>query len=216
MRHLIIYIFGFFILTSCEILTSGEEEPNNVVATTPPPVPYTPPQPIMPESSDYYNGIKLITQGPRGGNHTDLTGKNFGYRIFRVHVINDTIVPVELSINFPGTPVPLLPGSTSYINVFLFPDTMTPDSIRNIYNFGITKLDSFLNAGLNKPTFMKTLIKPKEHLLLYIGVCDDQDRLARSKLFFNRQNKLNLLYRVDIDPPQFHSLIPCGQIVFKN
>ena len=157
------------------------------------------------------------------------------FRIFRARVINDTIVPIELTINFHSDPVALLPKSNSYLRVFLLGDTLTIDKPDD-YNFGVTGVESFLHTGLNKPTMLKITIKPKEEYVLHIGILFDlMPGRALSKLFIDGQdpnvsflpvntaksdtknrNKLNLVYGIGINPPKNYSLIPCGQIVFKN
>ena len=190
------------------------------------------------EPSATYTGITILNGGPRGGGYTDPTGKKFEFRIFRIPVINVTVVPAELTINFFSDSIALLPESDKYLRVFLFPDTMTPDTMQEVYNFGVTGIESFLDNDLDKPTILRTTIQPKQEHVLYIGVLFNSDRLdglTRAKLFINGQNikdsflpvnsiktntknrnKLDLVFGIGIDPPHNYSLIPCGQIVYKN
>jgi hypothetical protein len=72
-----------------------------------------------------YHGIVLQTHGPRSGGYTDANGKVLGYWIYRVHVMNDTTIPVELAMDFPGGPITMLPDSVKHPSVFLFPDEIT-------------------------------------------------------------------------------------------
>lgn len=153
-------------------------------------------------------------------------------------MINDTVVPAELTINFLSDSVALLPESENYLRVFLFPDTMTPDTMQEVYNFGVTGIESFLDNELNKPTILKTTIQPEEEHILYIGVLFNTDGLVgltRAKLFINGQNindsflpvnsrktstknrnELDLIFGIGVDPPHNYSLIPCGHIVYKK
>lgn len=185
--------------------------------------------------SDTYCGITILNGGPKGSGYTDATGKKFLFRIFRARVINDTIIPIELTINFPGNPVALLPRSESYLRIFLLGDTTTLDKPDD-YNYGVTGVKSFLDTDLNKSTLLKITILPNEEYILHIGVLSDPGAgRTLSKLFINGQdldisflpvkpvkintknrNKLDLVFGIGINPPRNYSLIPCGQIVFKK
>jgi len=193
--------------------------------------------------SDQYFGISILNDGPRGSIYTEkdskytdsiVLGKNFAFRCFRTRIINDTIIPIELQINFSKDSVSLFPKADRYLRVFLFPDELTPDTIQEIYNFGIRGLESFLDTGLNKPTTLTTLIKPKGEYILYIGILFyPPDGLTRAGLFINghnyniqlvpvksiktgtqNENELTLVFGIGIDPPHNYSLISCGRITF--
>ena len=159
-------------------------------------------------------GIAVIIQNslPKGGGYTDSTGKNFGYRIFWTRVINETATPLELTINFPADSFAILPSPDSYFKVSLPPDTMTLDK-ETLHAYGATGLKSFLDTGLNKPTMLQRTINPKEACLFYIVVVFYQggNGVTRAGLILKEQD---LFYR--ITPQLDSSLIPCGNIVFKN
>lgn len=197
-------------------------------------------------ASNAFHGVTIVNGGPRGSGYTDSEGKNFHFRIFRAHVINDTTVPAELTVNFPGDSVALLPDSGNYLRIFLFPDTMTPDSAMAEYNFGVNGIDHFLKTSLNKPSTFTTTLQPKDECFLYIGVLINTNGvagLARGKLTFRGQkinislpidwdtivlpadsiksdtenkDKIDLVFGIGIDPPDNYSVIPCGQIVFNK
>ena len=62
------------------------------------------------------NGKSVIIQNgyPRGGqNYTDPTGKRYSYAIFWTRIINETVNPLELKIDFPVRlyEIPDLPGN---------------------------------------------------------------------------------------------------------
>jgi hypothetical protein len=156
--------------------------------------------------------------------YADSTGKEFGFRVFQSQVVNNTVAPIELTINFPKVSFELIPAdsiasfgipkSDRYVKVFLFPPSMIPAKQKEAYNYGITGIDSFLNTGLSKPTALKTIIQPKQEYVLYIGaLIYPESQRARSTLFIKGQN---LIYKIMIDPPLDSALIPCGQIVFKK
>lgn len=183
-------------------------------------------------------GIALQTDGPRGGGHTDTSGRDFGYRIFRIHVVNDTTVPAELAMDFPGGPIALLPDTDKYIRVFLFPDEITPDTVQDVYDFGIKGSAAFISTRPSEPTSLRTTVLPGEDHLLYIGVVfapDGLDGLGRAELFIDGQKPdasffpegsipigtktgtdLDLIFGIAIDPPKHYSMVPCGRIAFKK
>jgi hypothetical protein len=192
-----------------------------------------------------YRGIAVQTDGPRGGGYTDASGKDFGYRVFRIHVWNDTTIPAELIMNFPSDLIALLPDTAEYINVFLFPDEVTPATARDTFNFGINGSEAFLRERPSSfstrpsgPTSLRATVLPGEEHILYIGVVFppyDLDGLARAELFIKGQKpnalffpegsmptgtedgtELDLIFGAAIDPPKHYSMIPCGQITFKK
>ncbi|MBI2429560.1 MAG: hypothetical protein HYV29_12350 [Ignavibacteriales bacterium] len=88
---------------------------------------------------------------------------------------------------------------------------MTLDKVP-LGDYGLTNLQSFLDAGFNKPSMLQRTINSKEECLFYIAVLIYQARgTARAGLVLKEQD---LFYRISIDPQS--ALIPCGQIVFKN
>lgn len=227
MRYLVFYIFYLFILNSCNDAQITEKSSSE---TSPY---YNSTLPNIPEDKNRYYGITMINCGPRGGSYPNGSENEISYRIFRVQLINDTVFPIELNINFPSRPVPLSPDSNQSVKVFLFPDELMPGTKQDTYNFGVTGLVAFIDSGLNKPTKLKTLIKPKEERILYIGCLTDG--VARAKLFVNGQNHenpflpvksitsttknndtLELVFGLGFNPPDRHSLIHCGQITFKK
>jgi hypothetical protein len=171
-----------------------------------------------------HHGIKILTSGPRGSNYTNSTGTEFGFRIFKTHIINDTMVPAELTINFSNDSVVLfpidsipslnIPSTGRYVKVFLFPRSMTPEKHEEIYNYGITGLESFLDTGLSEETMLKITLQPMQDYILYTGVLlYPASQSAPSKLYITGEN---LVYEILIEPQLDSALIPCGQIVFKK
>lgn len=173
---------------------------------------------------DKLSGIKIVTWGPRGGDYTDPSGNKLGYRIFSNRITNGTNMPIDLTINFSNDKVMLSPADSitspdiskpdRYAKVFLFPYSMLAHTQQEAINYGITGLESFLDTGLNKPTVQKITIEPNQDYYLYIGaLIYPSSEQARSELFIDGQH---LIYKIMIGPPWYSSLIPCGQIDFKE
>ncbi|MBP6392324.1 MAG: hypothetical protein KA352_15630 [Flavobacteriales bacterium] len=182
-----------------------------------------------------YRGIALQTYGPRGGGFINANGKVLGYWIYRVHVMNDTTVPVELAMDFPGGPIAMLPDSEKYPTAFLFPDEITPDTAQDVLNFGIKGSEAFLSTRSSGPTSLRTTVLPGEDHLLYIGVVLAPDGVGRAELFSDGQkpnasffpegsvptstkkgNELDLIFGIAIDAPKHYAMVPCGRITFKK
>lgn len=187
---------------------------------------------------DAYRGIVLRTEGPRGGVLTDPNGTELEYRIFRVHLLNDSTVPAELTMDLPGGAVALLPDTDKFISVFLFPDEICPDIAQDVINFGITSAEAYIRARSSGPTSLNTTVRPGEDHLLYIGVTfppHDKGGLGHAELFIDGQKPnasfipdgsvpvragqgkdLELILGVAIDPPEHYVLVPCGRVAFTK
>lgn len=202
--RILIYILTLLIFASCyqstdkvETITPQKINKSHVVSN-------------MPETFSSFGGVTFVTTGPRGGNYVNPTGNSLGYRIFRVQIINDSIIPLNFDINFSKDSVALLPKSKGFVKVFLFPLSMTPDK-QDEYDFGITGLNSFFDTELNKPTNMKISIPSKKDYVFYIGVLlYEANGVARAKFNAN-ENKLQ--YTINItDSSTLSATINCGQL----
>jgi hypothetical protein len=153
---------------------------------------------------------------PKGvGRYTDSAGKNYGYLIFWTRVINESDTPLQLSITFPADPFTIFPSPDEHIRIFLPPDTMTVEKIP-LYSYGLTNLQSSLDAGFDKPSMLEKTINSKEEYLFYIPVLIYESRersSARAALVLRGQD---LFFRISMVPDVDSALIPCGQLVFKK
>lgn len=183
-----------------------------------------------------HRGIVLRTDGPRGGVYVDPGGGTLGYWIYRVQVLNDSTVPVELTLDFPSDPITMLPHRDKHPNVFLFPEELTPDTAQNIFNFGIKGSEAFLTTRPNQPTLLRKTIQPGEDHFLYIGVVLPPDGVGRAELFVAGQGPdstsyfppgsiqtktrkgdvHDLIFGIAIDPPAHYVMLHCGRIFFKQ
>lgn len=231
MRLLITYLFSLFLLTSCSNAQNKEEPTAVIVDPSSEPVAAIQGMPI---SKDRYHGIVTINNGPRGGDYISTSGKIIPYRLFRIQFYNDTVVPVELNLHFPAEEMAMLSDTLKKVKAFLLPENITPQKVTDTNNFGIKGLEGFLDSGLNKPSILTKRIEPKQEYIVYIGATISLR--ARAKLFFNGQDpqvsylpvrslklnsdntsKLPLVFGIGIDPPNYYTLIHCGNVTFlKN
>jgi hypothetical protein len=118
-------------------------------------------------------GKRLIIQnsGPRGILYTDANGKEYAKATFWTRIINETDNPLELTIDFSGDSYEF-PGSVgsslrSHYKIILPPDTMTRGE-EDLFNYGLTDVDHFLNNSIDKPSSLKRTINPKESSGFYV------------------------------------------------
>ncbi len=164
-------------------------------------------------------GARLIIQNgfPRGGTkYTDPNGEVYGYVVFWTRIINETDNPIELKIDFPldSYEVPSLPGK--YFKILVPPDAMTRDK-ENLFNYGLTNLESFLDYSIHKPSSLKRTINPKESGGFYVVILcliDGAHGTMRTGLSLKGQD---LFYRIKVDGSNSKSKssdkeIHCGSI----
>jgi len=177
------------------------------------------------EYTDSIGKRLIILNGfPRGGSrYTDPNGEVYGYAVFWTRIINETDNTLELKIDFPldSYEVPTLPGK--YFKIVVPPDTTTRDK-DDLFNYGLTNLESFLDSSIHKPSLLKRTIYPKESSGFYVVKLalttqgGDID-ILRTGLTLKGQD---LFYRVSVynstAPPSIISEkeIPCGSINLKN
>ncbi|WP_166926353.1 hypothetical protein [Flavobacterium poyangense] len=155
-------------------------------------------------------GARLIIQNslPKGGlKYTDPTGKNYIYVVFWTRITNETIHPVELTLDFPLDSFELPASSGNYMKLRLPSDTITIDKVP-LFDYGLA-VKSFLDNGIDKASSLKRTINPKESSSFYV--------VAISNLGVNgtirtglRLKEQNLFYNVN------GKEIPCGQLTLKN
>jgi hypothetical protein len=174
------------------------------------------------EYTDSIGKRLIILNGfPRGGSrYTDPNGEVYGYAVFWTRIINETDNPLELKIDLLDSyEVPSLPGK--YFKIVVPPDTTTRDK-DDLFNYGLTNLESFLDSSIHKPSSLKRTINPKESSGFYViklSLTIEGGAILRTGLSLKGQD---LFYRVSVynstAPPSVISEkeIPCGSINLKN
>jgi hypothetical protein len=115
------------------------------------------------------NGARLIIQNsfPKSGiNYTDPNGKKYVYAVFWTQITNNTINPIELTIDFPVDSFEIPPSSGNYMKLLLPSDTMTINK-EPLYDYGLT-IKSFLDNNREKSSSLKRTINPKESSAFYV------------------------------------------------
>jgi hypothetical protein len=96
-------------------------------------------------------GASLIIQNsfPKSGiNYTDPNGKKYIYAVFWTEIINETVNPLEVTIDFPLDSFEIPSSSGNYMKLLLPSDTMTIDK-EPLYDYGLT-IKSFLDNNRDK------------------------------------------------------------------
>ena len=110
--------------------------------------------------------------------YTDSAGKSLTIQnsfpkggIFWTRIINETDNPLELTIDFSGDSyeLPSSVGSPvdSYFKIIVPSDTMTRDK-EDLFGYGLTDFDSFLDNSIHKRSSSKRTINPKESNCFYV------------------------------------------------
>jgi hypothetical protein len=115
------------------------------------------------------NGARLIIQNsfPKSGiNYTDPNGKKYIYAVFWTRITNETINPIELTIDFPldSFEIPSSPGN--FMKLLIPSNTITIDK-ELLYDYGLT-IKSFLDNNRNKSSSLKRIINPKDSSAFYV------------------------------------------------
>ncbi|MEI8111291.1 MAG: hypothetical protein WCH59_09905 [Chitinophagia bacterium] len=113
------------------------------------------------------NLVKFIHSLPRGGGQVFLKGKKYGYVVFWTHVINQSATPIELQVKFPE--VTYFKSPESYIHIVLPRETMNTENLQ-LFDYGLTNLQSIINDETNQISVLKKKINPQEDYYFYEAV----------------------------------------------
>jgi len=155
-------------------------------------------------------GASLIIKNsfPKSGtNYTDPNGKKYIYAVFWTRIINETVNPFELTIDFPVDSFEIPSSSGNYMKLLLPSDTVTLDK-EPLYDYGLI-VKSFLDNCIHKSSSLKRTIHPKESSGFYVVTLSNRGvgGTLRTGLSLKEQN---LFYR--INDKEIH----CGKINLKN
>ena len=155
-------------------------------------------------------GSSLIIQNsfPKSGiNYIDPNGKKYRYAVFWTEIINETVNPLELTIDFPLDSFEIPSSSGNYMKLLLPSDTMTINKER-LYDYGLT-IKSFLDNNRNNSSSLKRTINQKGSIAFYVVALSNRGvgGTLRTGLSIKDQN---LFYRIN------DKEIPCGKINLKK
>lgn len=154
----------------------------------------------------------LIIQNsfPKSGiNYTDPNGKKYIYAVFWTQIINNTVNPIELTIDFPLDSFEIPSSSGNFMKLLVPSDTMTIDK-EPMNDYGL-KIKYFLDNNRYKSSSLKRTIKPKSSTAFYVvplsnrgvrGTLRTGFSLKGQNLFYSVNNKEILSGKIDLPAPQ--------------
>ncbi len=116
-------------------------------------------------------GNRLIIRNsfPKGGmKYTDPDGNVYGYVVFWTQIINETINPLELKIEFPLDSFEFPSSSGRYQRLLLPSDTMTIDKA-SLHYYGLN-VNFFLDNYRYKSSSLKRTINPGDSTAFYVVI----------------------------------------------
>lgn len=154
-----------------------------------------------------------------GGSYTDPNGKKYVYAVFWTRITNETINPIELTIDFPLDSFEITSSSDNYMKLLLPSNTMTIDK-EPLYDYGLP-IKSFLDTGINKSYSLKRTINPKESSAFYVVMLSNKgvDGTLRTGLSLKGQNlfyKISAYKSISGHPLMDEKEINCGSINLNN
>ena len=171
-------------------------------------------------------GNRLIIRNsfPKGGmKYTDPDGKVYGYVVFWTQIINETINPLELKIEFPLDSFEFPSSSGRYQRLLLPSDTMTIDKA-SLHYYGLN-VNFFLDNYRYKSPSLKRTINPGDSTAFYVVILSKWKPIAggsgsmRTGLILKGQNLIYKIFAYKMThelPLMDEKEINCGSINLKN
>jgi hypothetical protein len=147
---------------------------------------------------------------PKGGGVVYQNGKKFGYVVFWTRMSNQSATPIELKLKFPD--VTFFKPPESYVKIVLPKESMNIEK-EQLFDYGLTNLQSLLNDESNQISILKKKIGPKEDYFFYVTVFLHVEWRGAARAKFQLKNK-DLFYEFSMGSDT--TLIPCGRLDFKN
>lgn len=154
------------------------------------------------------NALMITNSLPKGGGIVDKTGKDIGYRVFWTRIRNESATPINFLIKFPD--LTFFKAKKFPINIVLPKNKMGNEKVQ-LFDYGLTNLQSLLNDESNQLKVLQKKIGPKEDYFFYVTVFLQDRGIARSALILKGND---LFYNITLGSDT--TLISCGSLNFKN
>ena len=143
---------------------------------------------------------------PKGGGLYYLKGIKYSHVIFWTRIQNQTSTPIKLQLTFPD--ITYLQSSNAHIKILLAKDTMSHEK-EQLFNYGLTGLESLLNGNSKQLKVLKKTIDPSKDYYFYIPVfMHEINGTARASIVLKGEK---LFYKISIGKDT--AFIPCGSLV---
>jgi hypothetical protein len=156
------------------------------------------------------NSVMMTNSLPKGGGVVYQNEKKYGYVVFWTRMSNQSATPIELKVKFPE--VTFFKSPDSYIKIVLPKESMNIEK-EQLFDYGLTNLQSILNDESNQLVILQKKIGPKEDYLFYVTVFIHIEGSGSARAKFELNDK-ELFYKISMGSDT--TLIPCGSLDFKN
>jgi hypothetical protein len=156
------------------------------------------------------NSVMMTNSLPKGGGVVYQNEKKYGYVVFWTRMSNQSATPIELKVKFPE--VTFFKSSDSYIKIVLPKESMNIEK-EQLFDYGLTNLQSILNDESNQLVILQKKIGPKEDYLFYVTVFIHIEGSGSARAKFELNDK-ELFYKISMGSDT--TLIPSGSLDFKN
>ena len=157
-----------------------------------------------------HNSVIVTNSLPKGGGVVYQKGKKYAYVVFWTRMSNKSTTPIELKVKFPE--VTFFKPPESYIKIVLPKESMNIEK-EQLFDYGLTNLQSILNDESNQLSILQKKISPKEDYFFYVTVFIHIEKGVSARAKFELNDK-ELFYKISIGSDT--TLIPCGSLDFKN
>ena len=160
---------------------------------------------------DSKGNTAMVTNSlPKGGGVVYQNGKKYGYVVFWTRMSNQSATPIELKLKFPD--ITFFKPPESYVKIVLPKESMNIEK-EQLFDYGLTNLQSLINDESNQLSILKKKIGPKEDYFFYVTVFIHIDGSGSARAKFELNDK-ELFYKISMGSDT--TLIPCGSLKFKN
>jgi hypothetical protein len=156
------------------------------------------------------NSVMMTNSLPKGGGVVYQNEKKYGYVVFWTRMSNQSATPIELKVKFPE--VTFFKSPDSYIKIVLPKESMNIEK-EQLFDYGLTNLQSILNDESNQLVILQKKIGPKEDYLFYVTVFIHIEGSGSARAKFELNDK-ELFYKISMGSDT--TLIPSGSLDFKN
>jgi hypothetical protein len=156
------------------------------------------------------NSVMMTNSLPKGGGVVYQNEKKYGYVVFWTRMSNQSATPIELKVKFPE--VTFFKSPDSYIKIVLPKESMNIEK-EQLFDYGLTNLQSILNDESNQLVILQKKIGPKVDYLFYVTVFIHIEGSGSARAKFELNDK-ELFYKISMGSDT--TLIPCGSLDFKN
>jgi len=156
------------------------------------------------------NIVRFTNSLPRGGGVVFHNGEKYGYVVFWNRVINQSGSPMDLQVEFPEVAYFKYPDS--HIKIVLPKETMNDGKVQ-LFDYGLTNLQSLVNDRSNQVSVLKRELHPKEEHIFYVAVFIHIERSGSARAAFVLKDQ-DVFYKISMGADTV--LIPCGSIRFQN